>query len=36
MELEGIGRVAMSRLTLKIAGQVDDCNGIKRTLLWSE
>lgn len=36
MQLEAIGRVSMSDLSLEIGGQVDDIDGTKRTFLRTD
>lgn len=36
MELEAVGAISVGNLALEIGGQVDNCNGIKRTLLGAD
>lgn len=36
MELEAVGAIAMGNLTLEIGGQVDDRDGVERTLLGAD
>jgi hypothetical protein len=36
MQLEAVCRIPMGDLSLQVGGQIDDVDGIERTLLWAD